>query len=447
MNTTTARHTVPNNLESCWLPFTANRDFRKNPRLLVSAKGMYYQKPNGDKVLDSTSGLWCVNAGHCRDSIVEAISQQAKTLDYVPAFQFSHSNAFQLASRLCAMAPKGFEQCFFTNSGSEAIDSALKIALAYHRTTGEATRTRLVGRALSYHGVGFGGMSVGGMVNVRMHYGPLLNGVDHLPETYHREKQAFSRGQPAWGACRAQELERIISLHGASNIAAVIVEPVAGSVGVLPPPKGYLEKLREICTAHGILLIFDEVITAFGRLGHGFASARFGVTPDMITFAKGVNNASVPLGGVLIRKGIYEAFQDRPDHAIDLFHGYTYSGHPLATAAALATLDIYEKEQLFEKSLQLEKTFEDAIHSLKGLPLVEDIRSIGLMGAVDLRPVKDAPTKRGYHAMTRAFHDHNLMVRQAGDTIAFSPCLIAEKTHIEEIFSRFATVIKSLSET
>lgn len=427
----------PNDLESFWLPFTPNRQFKRDPRLVARAKDMHYFKPDGTAVLDGTAGLWCANAGHCRDKIVSAIQTQAGELDFAPTFQFGHPKVFELASRLTALAPDGLDYAFFANSGSEAADTALKIAIAYHRMNGEASRTRLIGRERGYHGVGFGGISVGGIAPNRKFFGALLPGVDHLPHTYAREHQAFTRGEPAWGGHLADELERLVALHDASTIAAVIVEPMAGSTGVLPPPKGYLEKLRAICDRHGILLIFDEVITAFGRLGHATAAERFGVTPDILTFAKGVTSAAVPLGGCLVRRGIYEAFQGGPDHAIDLFHGYTYSGHPLAAAAALATVELYREEGLFERARDFEEYWADAAFSLRDHPLVEDIRTLGLVAGVDLAPVDGLPGKRGFDVMCTAFHDQDLMVRVTADTIALSPPLIIERPQIDEVFDRF----------
>src|SRR5277367_3945870 len=357
----TAAAAVPNNLESFWIPFTPNRAFKRAPRLIARAKDMHYYTPEGRAVLDGTAGLWCANAGHGRAPIVEAIQRQAAELDYAPPFQFAHPKSFELASRVAALAPADLDRVFFCNSGSEAVDTALKIALAYHHMRGEGSRTRLIGRERGYHGVGFGGISVGGIVNNRKFFGTLLTGVDHLPATYSREHQAFTRGEPQWGAHLADELERIVALHSASTIAAVIVEPMAGSTGVLPPPKGYLQRLRTICDRHGILLIFDEVITGFGRLGFPFAAERYGVIPDMITFAKGVTSGAVPMGGVIVRKGIYEAFMKGPEHAIELFHGYTYSGHPLACAAGLATLDVYRDEKLFDRAKTLEPKWCDAL--------------------------------------------------------------------------------------
>src|SRR3954468_407790 len=381
---------VPNDLEAYWLPFTANRAFKKAPRLIARAKDMHYYTPEGRAVLDGAAGLWCTNAGHNRGPIVKAIRAQAAELDYAPAFQFAHPKAFELASRVAALAPPGLDHVFFTNSGSEAVDTALKIALAYHNIRGEGSRTRLIGRERGYHGVGFGGISVGGIVNNRKFFGTLLAGVDHLPATYSREHQAFSKGEPDWGGHLADDLDRIVALHDASTIAAVIVEPMAGSTGVLPAPKGYLQRLRAICDKHGILLIFDEVITGFGRLGHAFAAERYGVTPDLITFAKGITSGSVPMGGVIVKSQIYDAFMRGPEHAVELFHGYTYSAHPLACAAGLAALDLYRAEGLFERARALEPRWCDAVMSLKGLPNVLDIRCVGLTAGIDLASRPDA---------------------------------------------------------
>src|SRR5436305_1697643 len=367
---------LPNDLEAFWLPFTANRAFKAAPRLIARAKDMHYYTPEGRAVLDGTAGMWCTNAGHNRDPIVAAIRAEAAALDYAPAFQFSHPKAFELASRVAALAPGELDHVFFCNSGSEAVDTALKIALAYHNVRGEGARTRLIGRERGYHGVGFGGISVGGMVNNRKFFGALLAGVDHLPTTYNREHQAFSKGEPEWGAHLADDLERIVALHDASTVAAVIVEPMAGSTGVLPAPKGYLARLRAICDKHQILLIFDEVITGFGRLGHAFAAERYGVVPDMITFAKGVTSGSVPMGGVIVSDKIHDAFMHGPEHVIEFFHGYTYSAHPLACAAGLATLDLYRDEDLFARAKKIEPTRYDAAMTLKGRPRVPDIRCV-----------------------------------------------------------------------
>jgi len=443
MPSTTA--TVPNDLESYWLPFTPNRAFKASPRLIARAKDMHYYTPDGRAVLDGTAGLWCTNAGHNRDPIVAAILAQAAELDYAPAFQFAHPKAFELASRVAALAPGSLDHVFFTNSGSEAVDTALKIALAYHNIRGEGSRTRLIGRERGYHGVGFGGIAVGGIVNNRKFFGTLLAGVDHLPATYSREHQAFSKGEPAWGAHLADELDRIVALHDASTIAAVIVEPMAGSTGVLPAPKGYLERLRAICDRHGLLLIFDEVITGFGRLGYAFAAERYGVTPDMITFAKGVTSGSVPMGGVVVRKPIYDAFMRGPEHAIELFHGYTYSAHPLACAAGLAALDLYREEGLFERARKLEPTWADVAMGLKDLPGVLDIRCVGLTAGIDLASRPDAVGRRAYDAMVRAFEHESLVIRITGDTIALTPPLIVSENDIAEIFDKVARVIKAVS--
>jgi beta-alanine--pyruvate transaminase len=436
---------TPNNLENFWMPFTPNRSFKARPRLIARAKDMHFYDVAGRPILDGTAGLWCSNAGHCRPRIVEAIRAQAAELDFAPSFQFGHPKVFELASRLAMLAPGNLNYAFFCNSGSEAADSALKIALAYHRVRGEASRIRMIGRERGYHGVGFGGISVGGMVANRKWYGPLLPGADHLSHTYNRAEQAFSVGEPAWGAHLADELERLVALHDASTIAAVIVEPMAGSTGVLAPPKGYLKRLREICDKHGILLIFDEVITAFGRLGHCFAAERFGVVPDILTFAKGVTNGAIPMGGLIAGEHIYQAFMSGPEHAIELFHGYTYTGHPMAAAAALATLDTYREEGLFERVQKLEGPWAKAAMSLKGHPMVEDIRTIGLVAGIDLKPVAGKPGLRAYKAMENAFHDHDIMLRITADTIALSPPLIVSEAQIEEIFfERMPKVLSSV---
>jgi beta-alanine--pyruvate transaminase len=435
---------IPNDLQSYWLPFTANRAFKAAPRLFARAKDMHYYTPEGRAVLDGCAGLWCTNAGHNRDRIVAAIQAQAAEMDFAPPFQFAHPKAFELASRVAALAPGDLNHVFFCNSGSEAVDTALKIALAYHNVRGQGSRTRLIGRERGYNGVGFGGISVGGIVNNRKFFGTLLAGVDHLPATYNREQQAFTRGEPEWGAHLADELERIVALHDASTIAAVIVEPMAGSTGVLPAPKGYLQRLRSICDKYGILLIFDEVITGFGRLGHAFAAERYGVVPDLITFAKGVTSGSVPMGGVLVRVPIHDAFMQGPEQAIELFHGYTYSAHPLACAAGLATLDVYRDEDLFARARALETPWADAAMGLQGLPNVADIRTIGLVAGIDLQPRPDAPGARGYAAMQAAFHEHGLLVRVTGDTIALSPPLIIGEAQIGELFDKVARVIKAV---
>jgi beta-alanine--pyruvate transaminase len=435
---------TPNNLESFWMPFTANRQFKSKPRLFVSAENMHYTTIEGRKVLDSTAGLWCCNVGHGRKKITEAVSKQIANLDYAPAFQMGHPAAFQLASRLANMMPGDLDHVFFTNSGSESVDTALKIAIAYHRAKGQGTRQRLIGRERGYHGVGFGGISVGGIVSNRKVFGSLLNGVDHLPHTFNLKEQAFSRGLPVWGAQLADELERIVTLHDASNIAAVIVEPVAGSTGVLLPPQGYLQKLRQICDKHGILLIFDEVITGFGRLGKSFATEYFGVQPDIVTAAKGLTSGTIPMGCVWVRKGIYDAFMESAaENMIELFHGYTYSAHPVACAAALATLDIYKEEDLFNRANDLAPYWEEAIHSLKGIKNIIDLRNLGMIGAVELEPIPGKPTARAFDAFLKCY-DKGLLIRTTGDIIAMSPPLIAEKSHIDQIFDILSGVLKTL---
>ena len=434
-----------NDLDAFWLPFTPNRAFKRAPRLIARAKDMHYFTPDGRAVLDGLAGLWCANTGHNRDSIVSAISRQAAELDYAAAFHFAHPKSFELASRVAALAPGDLNRVFFCNSGSEAVDTALKIALAYHNVRGEGARTRLIGRERGYHGVGFGGISVGGIVNNRKFFGTLLAGVDHLPATYSREHQAFTRGEPEWGAHLADELERIVALHGASTIAAVIVEPMAGSTGVLPPPKGYLQQLRAICDRHGILLIFDEVITAFGRLGHAFAAERYGVIPDLLCFAKGITSGAVPMGGVIARQGLYDAFMQGPEHVIELFHGYTYSAHPLACAAGLAALDLYRDENLFERAKRLEPRFADAAMALKGLPGVLDVRTVGLSAGIDLAARPGAAGERGYEAMERAFQDEDLVIRITGDTLAIAPPLIVSEAQIAEIFEKVGRVIEAVA--
>jgi len=433
----------PNNLEAFWMPFTANRQFKQAPRLLVAAEGMHYTAIDGRPILDGTAGLWCVNAGHGREKIVEAVRQQVGKLDYAPTFQMGHPLPFELASRLAALLPGDLDHVFFTNSGSESVDTALKIAIAYHRARGEGTRQRLIGRERGYHGVGFGGISVGGIVNNRKFFGSLLTGVDHLPHTHNPEKNAFSRGQPDWGVELADDLERIVALHDASTIAAVIVEPVACSTGVLVPPKGYLQRLREICDRHGILLIFDEVITGFGRLGASFAAEYFGIIPDIITTAKGLTNGTIPMGAVFVRKGIYDAFMDAPENTIELFHGYTYSGHPVAAAAGLATLEVYKEEGLFERAAELSGYWEDAVHSLKGTRHVVDLRNLGIIAGIELEPIPGKPTKRAFEAFLRCF-EKGLLIRTTGDIIALSPPLILEKGHIDQMFGTLAEVLRDL---
>ena len=437
----TARRDLTNNLEAFWMPFTANRQFKAHPRLLAGAEGMHYQTVDGRRILDGTAGLWCVNAGHGRREIAEAVHAQALKLDYAPSFQMGHPIAFEAAAKLATMLPSGLDHVFFTNSGSESVDTALKIAIAYHRIRGEGTRTRLIGRERGYHGVGFGGISVGGISNNRKFFGGLLPGVDHLPHTHNLEKNAYTRGEPQWGAHLADDLERLVALHVASTIAAVIVEPVAGSTGVLVPPRGYLQRLRQVCDKYGILLIFDEVITGFGRLGASFASEYFGVVPDLATMAKGVTNGTVPMGAVAARKGVYDAFMQGPEGAIELFHGYTYSGHPLAAAAALATFDIYARDGLFERAKALSAYWEDAVHSLKGLPHVIDLRNIGLVAGIELEPMAGKPAARAFDAFIKCY-ERGLLIRTTGDIIALSPPLIVEKSHIDEMFGTLGDVLK-----
>jgi beta-alanine--pyruvate transaminase len=433
----------PQDLEAFWMPFTANRQFKSNPRLLAKAEGMHYWTADGRKILDAVAGLWCVNAGHGRREIAEAVHRQLTTLDYAPTFQMGHPAAFELANRLVRLTP-GLDHVFFTNSGSESVDTALKIALAYHRARGEGQRQRLIGRERAYHGVGFGGTAVGGMVNNRKAFGLMLNGVDHLPHTLDLEHNAFSRGLPGWGAQLADALERLVALHDASTIAAVIVEPIAGSAGVLLPPQGYLKRLREICDRHGILLIFDEVITGFGRLGSPFAAEEFGVLPDMITAAKGITNGCVPLGAVFARRSVYDAFMQGPPNTIELFHGYTYSAHPVACAAALATLYLYHHEGLLTRARELSPYWENALHSLKGLPHVVDLRNYGLIGAIEFEPAPGRTNTRAFEVFLKCF-ERGVLTRVTGDVLALSPPLIIEKGHIDELFGTLADVIRTIS--
>jgi len=423
------------------MPFTANRQFKKAPRLLAKAEGMHYWTDDGRQILDGVAGLWCVNAGHARPRIVKAIAEQAAALDYAPPFQMAHPQAFELAEQLVKLTPAGIGKVFFTNSGSESVDTALKMAIAYHRVRGEGARTRLIGRERGYHGVNFGGISVGGMVANRKMFGTLLAGVDHIRHTHDLSRNAFSSGLPAHGAELADDLERLVALHDASTIAAVIVEPVAGSTGVLLPPQGYLQRLREICDKHGILLIFDEVITGFGRTGQPFASHTFGVTPDMIVAAKGITNGCVPMGAVFVKDAIHDAFMNGPEHLIEFFHGYTYSAHPLACAAGLATLATYADEGLLTRAAQMQGYFADALFSLKGLPNVIDIRTIGLVGGVELQPLPGEPAKRAFNVFLDCF-DKGVMIRTTGDTIALSPPLIIEKPQIDQLIDTLAGALK-----
>jgi beta-alanine--pyruvate transaminase len=432
-------------LENYWMPFTANRHFKASPRMFVGAKDMHYVTEDGRKVLDGTAGLWCVNAGHCRPKIVEAIQKQAAVMDYSPAFQMGHASAFRVAERVAKLAPGDLDHVFYCNSGSEAVDSALKIALAYHRARGEGQRNVLIGRERGYHGAGFGGISVGGIPANRKAFGSLLPRVDHLQQTFNLKEAAFSRGQPEWGAHLADELEnRIIPLHDASNIAAVIVEPLAGSAGVLVPPKGYLERLRAICDQYGLLLIFDEVITGFGRVGPCFAAEAVGVVPDMITIAKGLTNGTVPMGAVLVRRGIYDAVvNSAPPGMVELFHGYTYSGHPLATAAAEASLDTFEEEGLFQRSQELAPYFQEALHSLREMPYVIDVRNMGLVGGIELEPRPGKPTERAFKTFLRCY-EKGVLIRTTGDIIALSPPLIISKQQIDELVGTLGSALREL---
>jgi beta-alanine--pyruvate transaminase len=434
---------APNDLNAFWMPFTANRQFKKNPRMFVAAKDMHYTTADGRQVLDGTAGLWCCNAGHCRPKIVEAIQRQAAELDYAPAFQMGHPVAFELANRIIDIAPPGIEHVFYTNSGSESVETALKLAIAYHRARGEGARTRLIGRERGYHGVNFGGISVGGIVNNRKVFGTLLAGVDHLPHTHLPHLNAFTKGQPEHGAHLADDLERIVALHGAETIAAVIVEPMAGSTGVLMPPKGYLEKLRAITQKHGILLIFDEVITGFGRLGSPFAAQHFGVTPDLMTTAKGLTNGVIPMGAVLTTAAIHDAFMTGPENLIELFHGYTYSGNPIAAACGIATLETYREEGLFDRARELEPYWQEAIHALRDHPHVIDIRNMGLIGAVELQPIDGQPTKRAFNAFLKAY-EKGILIRTTGDIIAMSPPLIISKPQIDQLIGTLGEVLRTL---
>jgi beta-alanine--pyruvate transaminase len=428
-------------LEALWMPFTPNRQFKAKPRLLARASGMHYWTPDGREILDGVAGLWCVNAGHGRREITAAVAHQLETMDYAPPFQMGHPPAFALANELVKIAPAGLDHVFFTNSGSEAVDTALKIALAWHRARGDATRTRLIGRERAYHGVGFGGISVGGISPNRKAWSTaLLPGVDHLQHTHDLAKNAFSRGAPAHGAQLADELERLVALHDASTIAAVIVEPIAGSTGVLIPPHGYLQRLREICDRHGILLIFDEVITGFGRTGAPFAAQEFGVTPDLLTLAKGMTNGCVPMGGVLVSKAVYDTFMQGPD-GIELFHGYTYSAHPVACAAGLATLDIYRREGLLTRARTLAKKWEDAAHALQGLPHVIDVRNYGLILGLELAPIAGKAGARAFEVFTKCF-ERGLLVRQTADILALSPPLIVTAEQIDEMFGTLGDVLR-----
>jgi beta-alanine--pyruvate transaminase len=436
----------PNDLSAFWLPFTPNRNFRREPRILTRAEGMYFYDESGRALLDTCSGLWCVNAGHGRKQIVEAIRKAAGELDFAPTFQFAHPSAFMLAERIAALAPEGLDHVFFVNSGSEAADTALKIARAYALKIGQGSRFRLIGRERAYHGVNFGGISAGGIANNRKPYGPLLPGTDdHLPLPYDKAKMVYTRGEPEGGAGFADALENLVALHGAETIAAVIVEPFAGSAGVFAPPKDYLKRLRQLCDKHGILLIFDEVITGFGRVGHAFAAERYGVTPDIITFAKGVTNGAVPLGGVIVSNRVHDAFMSGPEHAIEFFHGHTYTGHPLACAAGLATLDLYRDEELFERAQKMERVLAEAVHALKGAPFVVDIRNCGMAAGIDIEPDASAPGRRGLEAITRAFHEQDMVIRVGGDTIALAPAFTVSEDEITRMVEGVRAILVQLS--
>ncbi|MHA1559941.1 MAG: aspartate aminotransferase family protein [Alphaproteobacteria bacterium] len=434
----------PNNLDAYWMPFTPNRQFKSAPRILVGANGMHYRTDDGREILDGTGGLWCCNAGHNRPRIVEAIQKQAEVLDYSPAFMFGHPIVFELASRVTGYFPAGLDRMFFTNSGSEAVDTALKIANAYHRANGEGSRYRWIGRERAYHGVNMGGLSVSGLGPNRKAFGPLIGGVDHLRHTHDLSRNAFTRGLPKHGAELADDLDRLLVLHDPSTISAVIVEPIAGSTGVLLPPIGYLERLRETCTKHGILLIFDEVITGFGRLGSPFAVDEFSIIPDMVTMAKGLTNGVIPMGGVVVQEGIYEAFMSGPEHLPELFHGYTYSGNPMASAAGIGTLDTYEEEGLLGRAREMGPIWENALHSLKGLPHVIDVRNYGLIGAVELEPIPESPAKRAFEVFLEAF-DRGLLIRATGDTIALSPPLIISESEIGQMVDTLGAALTALA--
>jgi len=428
-------------MDAYWMPFTANRQFKQAPRMLAKSSGMHYWTPEGRQILDGIAGLWCVNAGHARPKIVSAIAEQAAEMDFAPPFNMGHPKAFELAERLIEITPAGLNRVFYTNSGSEAVETALKMAIGYHRARGDGARTRLIGRERGYHGVNFGGISVGGIVGNRKSFGPLLPGADHIRHTHDLSRNAFSRGVPEHGAELADDLERLVALHDASTIAAVIVEPVAGSTGVLLPPTGYLQRLRSICDKHGILLIFDEVITGFGRLGSPFAATHFGVTPDLMTVAKGITNGCVPMGAVFAKQHIHDAFMTGPEHLIEFLHGYTYSAHPLACAAALGTLDTYADENLLTRGALMAPVFENALHSLKGVPHVIDVRNIGLVGGIELDPIPGNPGKRAFDTFLECW-ERGVLIRTTGDTIALSPPLIVESGHIDQIVSTIADVLK-----
>ena len=432
------------NLDNYWLPFTTNKKFKANPRLLVSAEGMHYKTDDGREILDGIAGMWCSNAGHCHPKIVSAVQHQIAELDYATPFNMSHPKAFELAEKISGLTPQGLDRVFFGNSGSEAVETALKVALAYHASKGDGQKTKFIGREKGYHGVNFGGTSVGGLTLNRKSFGPLLPGIDHLPHTWSPEDMAFTKGQPEWGLHLAEDLEKILVLQDPSTVAAVIIEPVTGSGGVIVPPIGYLERIKEICTKHDVLLIFDEVITAFGRLGDSFAANRFNVRPDIITMAKGLTGAVIPMSAVAFDTNIYDQLMEGPEATIELFHGYTYSGHPVACAAGIATLDVYQEEGLFDRAKELEPVFEEALHSLQGLNQVIDIRNIGLMGAVQFGPGK-LPAAEFATSVFQYCYDNNVLVRYSGEFIVLSPPLIATEEHIHQISNTLKKAIEANS--
>lgn len=435
----------PDSLESFWMPFSANRDFKRAPRVLKAAEHHHYISDDGRRIYDIFSGLWTSGVGHCHPKIVEAVQKQVASLDYAMSFNAANDKAIELSGRLCELAPNGFNHCFFTNSGSESADTALKLALGYYQNIGETKRTRFVGRARGYHGTNFGGISIGGIpINRDLYKDSLLPGIDHLPDTLDLERNAFSKGLPKHGIERAEVLLDFIAQHGADKIAAVMVEPVAGSTGILPPPDGYLKRLREICTEHGILLIFDEVITAFGRIGDYFGSQRFDVTPDIITTAKGLTNGVIPMGAVLVSDKVYNAYMQGPEHRVEWFHGYTYSGHPVAAAAGLASLDVYLEEGSMQQARALESTFEELIHGLGDHPKVKDIRNFGLMGAVELHSKEGAVGERGLEAHKRAFWDHDFIIRNGMDILQFAPFLNAKPDDLEMCFNSLRKVLDAI---
>jgi len=433
------------NLDNFWIPFTANNAFKAEPRLLVEANGMYYTSDDDKKILDGIAGMWCCNAGHCHPHIVKAVQDQIATMDYATAFNMSHPKAFELAEKISQLTPEGLDRIFFGNSGSEAVDTALKVAVAYHVSRGEGQRSRFISREKGYHGVNVGGTSVGGIPTNRKSFGALLSGTDHLPHTWDPKEMSFSKGQPTWGLHLAEELESILTLQDASTIAGVIIEPVIGSGGVIVPPEGYLERIREICNKHGILLIFDEVITGFGRLGNSFAANRFNVCPDIITMAKGLTGAAIPMSATAFKTEIYDEIVKGSDSVIELFHGYTYSGHPVAAAAGLATLEVYENENLFDHALTMEPIFEENLHSLKGEKFIIDIRNLGLMGAIHFGPEDNRTAVEVASKVFKYCYENDVLVRFSGEFIVLSPALIVEEEQIKLIIETIRQGIHSLN--